>query len=175
MKRLALIAAAGFVVAGCGGSHASSPPPQHHRPQYPVVVNSPVVRAVTPPRTNWNAPTPPEIVSPPPVLAIHSRATLVSATRLLIATWGSSSCPSVPDKLVVENRHTIQIYLIPGIWVKGQPVATTPTGCTLDYGPTPMLVAIDRKLIDVHRPLTVRFFHRDSTKPEVWTAPALKS
>jgi hypothetical protein len=139
-----------------------------------VVVNSPAVRAVTPPRTNWNVPTPPdEIVSPPPRL-VSPIATIVSATRLDIVTLGSSSCPSVPDKLVVENRHTIRIHLISGMWVKGQPVAKSPTGCTLDYGPTPMIVAIDPKLVDVHHALTVRFVHRDSTKSEVFTAAPLQ-
>ncbi len=175
MKRLALIAAAGFTVAGCGGSRASGPPPgQHQRPHYPVVVHSPVVRGVTPPRTNWNVPTPPdEIVSPPARLA-SPLATIRSATQLLIVTLGSSSCPSVPDKLVVENRHTIQIHLIPGMWVKGQPVAKSPGACTLDYGPTPMIVAIDPKLVDVHHTLTVRFLHRDSTKREVVTVAPLR-
>ena len=38
-----------------------------------------------------------------------------------------------------------------------------------------MVVAIDPKEIDVHRPLTVRFFYNDSKKPVVRIAAPLKS
>ena len=110
------------------------------------------------------------------VFTVHSQAALVSPTRLRIVTLGSSSCPSVPDDLVVESPHTIRIHLTPGSRLDGQVVAHPPPGgvCTADYGMTPMAVAIDPKEIDVHSPLTVRFFYNDSKKPEVRTAAPLK-
>jgi hypothetical protein len=156
MKRLALIAAAGIVLAGCGwslgpgfGRGPHSHPPVHGQP--PVVLPA------------------------PSRLHLHGFVRIVSPTRLAIVTWGSSSCPSVPDRLVVENRHTIRLHLVTGSWADGRPVAHPPPNgiCTADYGTTPMLVAIDPEHVDVHRPLTVRFFYRDSKTPQVWTAAAL--
>ena len=150
MKWIALL---GLVLAGCGGSHAASPAPRKH---YPVFIRQPVVL-------------------PAPRLGLRNLPRFVSPTRLAIATVGSSSCPSVPDELVVLTPHRIRIHLTVGSWENGRPVAHPPSGgvCTADYGTTQMVLAIDPKLIDVHRPLTVRFFYNDSKKPLVRIAAPL--
>ncbi|HUZ16466.1 MAG TPA: hypothetical protein VMU72_09870 [Gaiellaceae bacterium] len=155
MRRLALIAAAGIVLVGCGTSHKSSPTSRSH---YPVVVHLPRIEAK------------------PPGVRMSGFVQFISPTRLAITTGGSSSCPSVPDELVVISRHVIRIHLIPGSWINRVPVAQAPPGgaCTADYGTTPMVLTIDPKLVDVHRPLTVRFFYNDSKKPLVRTAAPLK-
>jgi hypothetical protein len=149
MMRFALIAALALILAGCGGSHGTATPGL--RPQYPVVVHSPMVLPVKQP-------------SPHPRPATQ----IVSQRRLEIATAGSSSCPSVPDELVILSPRAIRIHLVSGSWDNGKPVAHPPPSgiCTADRGTTPMLVAIDGT-IDVHRPLTVRFFYDDSKKPLV--------
>jgi hypothetical protein len=179
MKRFAVIAVAGCAVAGCGSSGTPvSAPAQPHRLQYPVVI-SPVVHAPRPrpiPDVICNC----SLVISPPMkrwkIVVHSEATLVSPTRLRIVTLGSSSCPSVPDEVVAENRDTLRIHLVTGTRTRNGLVAHPPPSgiCTTDFGTTPMVVAIDPTLIDVHRPLTVRFFYRDSKKPEVRTAARLK-
>lgn len=131
-----------------------------HRPRYPVVIDSPVVVAAT--RLS-------------PDFLVGYRARLVSTTRLAFTTVGSSSCPTVPDQLVVENRNTIRLHLVTGSWVDRTPVAQPPASgiCTADLGTTRMLIAIDPKLVDTHHRLTVRVVYRESTKPDVWTVPAL--
>lgn len=154
MRRLALIAAAGVFLAGCGWGGALGPRPRPHDPS---------VRA-------------PLVLPAPRQLQLDGFVRLVSPTRLAIATWGSSSCPSVPDELVVEDPNTIRIHLVTGSWEDGRPVAHPPASgiCTADLGTTRMLVAIDPQLIDVHHPLTVRVFYRDSKKPRVYVAPPLQ-
>jgi hypothetical protein len=181
MRKLALIAVAAIMLAGCGSSHPLGL--RHQRP-YPVVIHSPAVRAVQPkpirlPTINCLCVN--VITSPPritwPAIVVRSEAALVSPTRLRIVTLGSSSCPSVPDMLVIESRHRLRIHLTPGRSHDGRLVADPPQGgaCTADYGTTAMVVAINPKKIDVHRPLTVRFFYKNSKKPEVRKAAALKS
>jgi hypothetical protein len=154
MRRLALIAATTIALAGCGGTqHRSNQAPPHH----PVVVHSPVVA--------------------PAGHRLRHDVQFLSPTRLGIVTYGSSSCPSVPDELVVLTPHRIRIHLTTGSWDGQKLVAHAPTGdvCTTDYGPTPMMLTIDPKLIDVHRPLTIRFFYQDSKKPLVRIAAPLSS
>jgi hypothetical protein len=160
MRRLALIAVAGIVVAGCGSSHASSPAPARHS-RYPVVVHSP---RVAPLRATTLR-----------VRELGGLAQLLSRKRLRIVTTGSSSCPSVPDELVVLTSHRIRIHLTVGSWEGGRPAAQPPTGgvCTADLGTTSMLVTIDPKLIDVHRPLTVLFSYNESKKRLVRIAAPL--
>ena len=147
MKRLAVIAVAGIVLAGCGGSHASSSPPRQH---YPVVIRPPVVLPT--PRLRGDLPR------------------LLSPTRLAIVTTGSSSCPSVPDELTYVDRHTLRLHLTVGSWTHGGIVARPPPSgiCTADLGPTTMAVAIDPKLIDVHSALTVRVYANGSETPGVY-------
>ena len=158
MKRIALIAAAGLVLSGCTGPWSSPPLRQHYqRQQYPVVVRSPIVEAK------------------PPGVHLRALAQFVSPTRLAIATMGSSSCPSVPDELFIPGRHTIVIHLTVGSWVNGEPVARSPGACTADYGPTPMLVAIDPNKVDVQRPLRLRLLYPNSTTPTLRTVAPLKS
>ena len=40
----------------------------------------------------------------------------LSPKRLLVVTSGSSSCPAVPDKVVVLNPNTVRIHLTEGTW-----------------------------------------------------------
>jgi hypothetical protein len=157
MRRLALIAAAGIVLAGCGGSHKSS---STSPSSYPVVVRFPLVVTA-------------HGLKP---VGLRNSAQFISRTRLGIVTLGSSSCPSVPDELVVQSRHRLRIHLTVGSWMDGKIVAHPPPGgaCTADYGTTPMAVAIDPKLIDVHSPLTVRFFYNSSKEPVVLTVAPLQ-
>ncbi|HEX4323127.1 MAG TPA: hypothetical protein VHZ77_00690 [Gaiellaceae bacterium] len=107
-------------------------------------------------------------------------ATLLSPTRLAIVTSGSSSCPAVPNRLVVENPDTIRIHLTLGVF---RPIGNsgrtrlvthaTHAICTADLTTTPMVIAIDPKRVDVHRPLTIRLYYYTSKKPITRTAPAL--
>ena len=157
MKRIALLAAAGLALAGCGWDHhPSSSTPRRH---YPVIVHYPDVLAFHGSRTGLP----------------RESAEIVSPTRLGIVTLGSSSCPSVPDELVVESPHRIRIHLTVGSWLEGRIIAHPPAGgaCTEDYGTTPMLVTIDPKEIDVHGQVTVRFFYENSKTPILRTAAPL--
>jgi hypothetical protein len=128
---------------------------------------------------------------PPPVVAIdrtalagvdlRNGARFVSPSRLAIVTWGSGSCPAVPDRLVVQSPNTIRIHLALGTY---RPVGSshrarlvTPaprhTICTADLTTTPMVLAIDEKRIDVNHRLTVYLYYYDSKKPLVRYAPPL--
>ncbi len=158
MRRLALIAAAGIALAGCGSSRPSISAPPGHFPK----IHSPIVMSAD---------------RPPRAFHMSGFVQLFSPTRLAIATWGSSSCPSVPDELVVQSRHAIRLHLVTGSWTRGGPVARPPENgiCTADLGTARMLVAIDPTEVDVHHPLKVSFFYRDGKKPQVWTAEPLKS
>ena len=160
MRKFALFAAVGFVLAGCGGSKtASGPAPAPH---YPSVVHSPLVVPGT--RRNLRG------------AGGLKFAQLVSPTRLAIVTWGSGSCPAVPDELVVQSRHAIRINLVLGSWTRKALVAHPPRPngiCTDDRRTTRMVVAIDPKRIDVHHSLTVSFFYYKGKKPQVWTAAPL--
>jgi hypothetical protein len=154
MKRLALIAAAGLALAGCGWGSTSAP-----RSHHPGIAIQPLV------------------LPAPGQLHLRGSVQLLAPTRLAVGTWGSSSCPSVPDELAVQSRHAIRIHLVTGSWAHGRPVARPPANgiCTADLGTTRMLVAIDPKQVDVRRPLKVSFFYRGSKKPQVWKAAPLKS
>lgn len=156
MKGLALSVAAGLTLAGCGWHY--TPPVTAPEPRYPTTVHFPqVVRA-------QQLPYPRDGVQ------------LVYPTSLAIVTSGSSSCPSVPDELSYLSRHALRIHLTVGSWDGGRLLAHAPPSgvCTADYGTTPMLVEIDSKLVDVHRPLTVRFFYPNSKKPLVRVAAPLR-
>src|SRR5207248_2444785 len=101
----------------------------------------------------------------------------ISPTRLGIVTWGSHTCKSVPTELTILGPDKISIRLAQGGFRNGRAVTYHGRyGCTLDYGPTRMLLAIDPKLIDVHRPLTVvGVFVPGSKTPGVATVAPLKS
>ncbi len=161
MRKLALIAVAGLVLAGCGSSHTASPAPAPAvHPHYPVVVHSPLVLAI-PPRSG---------------VKLQERAELLSPTRLGIVTAGSGSCPWVPNALTVLGPHTIRIHLSIGGYRNTKLVTHRQARfCTADLSTTAMRVAIDPKEIDVHRPLTLRLFYDTSSRPDVRTAAPLKS
>ncbi len=80
-----------------------------------------------------------------------------------------------PDEIVVLSRHVIRLHLTVGSWDNGRLVAHAPPGgvCTADLGSTPMLVVVDPRLVDVHRPLTIHVTAKYS-KPGVWTAAPLR-
>jgi hypothetical protein len=159
MKRFALIAAAGIVLAGCAGSHASSPAPPRPHTHYPLAGYTPVVGPAHRP-------------------AVRRFAQLVSPTRLVIVTWGSGSCPTVPNELAVQSPHRIRLHLAVGSWEgRHRLVGHLPRNgiCTDDLRTTPMALSIDPRLVDVHRSLTISLFYRHSTKPQVWTVAPLKS
>ena len=151
MKKLALVAAVGLLLVGCGSSTHSTRRSSHVPQVFPL---------------GWSA--------------LPHGARFFSPTRLGIVTWGSSSCPSVPDRLTVVNRSSIRIHLVTGSWrrVVGRRMGLLthpPAGgvCTADWGSMRLAVAIDPNRIDVHRPLTVNLYYRDDTKPTTFTAPAL--
>jgi hypothetical protein len=152
MTKFALLGALGLVLVGCGGTTHSTQPPQH----VPLVV-----------------PVGPKVRLP------DGGARFLSPTRLAIVTWGSSSCPSVPDRLTVVSRHAIRLHLVTGSWTTAGSrrglVAQPPAGgvCTADWGATPMAVAIDPSRIDVYHSLTIHLYYRDDTKPTTLTAPPL--
>jgi hypothetical protein len=160
MKRIALTAAAGLVLAGCAGSHGTSSGRRPHS-HYPLIGSEPVVLAAS--RLS------------PDLLRTHT-VQRISPRRLAILTTGSSSCPSVPDKLVVVTPNVLDIHLAVGSWVRGRPVADPPPGgvCTADYGTTRMVLVIPRR-IDVHQRLTVRISYPSRPHPQVWTVPPFTS
>ena len=156
MKRIALIAAATIALAGCGSGSGRGP---HSHP--PFIGYTPVVVAAN-------------RMSPDMILG--RIAQLMSPTRLAIVTTGSSSCPSVPDRLIVDSPHKIRIHLTAGSWERGKLVAHPPPGgvCTADYGTTHMVITINPRHIAVHRPLTVVLSYGGGKKPEVAIAAGLK-
>jgi hypothetical protein len=158
MKRLALTAlllVLGVPLTGCAGSGGTHPTTgESSKPQVPES-GSPLVVAVGRKHA--------------PINLLHG-ARFHSPTRLAIVTAGSGSCPSVPKRLVVQSPHAIQIYLV---------VKTPPSGtCLTNLVPTPIVVAIDPKQIDVHHRLAIRLYYPKGTvrkyeRPVVLTAPSL--
>jgi hypothetical protein len=112
---------------------------------------------------------------------LRTGARLLSPTRLAIVTSGSSSCPAVPDKLVVESRDRIRIHLTEGSWRRvGSSHRTvlvahrSPNGiCTTDLTTTPIVIAINPKQIDVYHRLTIRLYYYGLTQPVTRTVPPL--
>jgi hypothetical protein len=104
----------------------------------------------------------------------HS-ARFLSPTRLAILTWGSFTCPAVPNRLVVETPDTIRIHLTGGSWQGELPVAHPPMGgaCTADHSSAVIVIAIDPKRINVQHRLTIRLYYYRIKKPELRTAPPL--
>jgi len=104
----------------------------------------------------------------------HS-ARFLSPTRLAILTWGSFTCPAVPNQLVVQAPDTIRIHLTGGSWHGELPVAHLPPGgaCTADHSSAVIVIAINPKRINVHHPLTIRLYYYRVKKPELRTAPPL--
>ncbi|MDX6482083.1 MAG: hypothetical protein QOG85_2593 [Gaiellaceae bacterium] len=167
MRTFALIATAAIALAGCGEARHSAgvtpkPKPEPKAKRYPFVVNSPRVAVMNETSLPTRGP-----------IAI---AQLLSPTRLRIVTTGSSSCPSVPDELIVLSPHRVRLHLTAGSWDNGEPTAVPPLNgiCTADLGTSGMVVTIDPTLVDVHSRLTVAFIYRDSKQSLVRIARALR-
>jgi hypothetical protein len=94
-------------------------------------------------------------------------ARFLSPTRLLVVTFGSGSCPALPNDLVALSRHAIRIHL-------AQP---EPPGrpCTSDLRGTPVVVAVDPNRIDVHHPVKLRLYYYRSKRAAVSVVPALRA
>jgi hypothetical protein len=163
---IALLAAVAVTTAaaGCGGSRGARPPTvSTSRATYPQESSrSPIVVPLSRKAlAGVKLPSLPRFLSP---------------TRLVIYTWGSGSCPAVPDSLVILSSHSIGIHLVMGSWRGRTPVTKRPSphhGCTTDLSSTTMAVAVDPRQIDVHRRLTIHFYYYDSQKPVTRTAPPL--
>jgi hypothetical protein len=93
-------------------------------------------------------------------LPFHALPRLVSATRLEIETWGSYTCPGVPNEIVVTSPHSISINVVQGVKTRRGIAARRPGGCTLDLRLDRILVAINPKLVDVHHRLTIHGLSR---------------
>ena len=115
---------------------------------------------------------------------LRDGARFLSPTRLAIVTTASSSCPAVPDRLVVRDRHTIRLNLTEGSWRTAKDphrhvlVAQRPPPnetCTTGLAATPMVIAVNSKQIDVHHRLTIRLYYYYLAKPVTLTAPPLGS
>jgi hypothetical protein len=111
-------------------------------------------------------------------------ARFLSSTRLAIAgVAGSSNCPSVPKKLIVESPHRIRIDLAVGSWGRTAAgrrvqVPERPRICLADLHPVPVVIAIDPARIDVRHHLKVslhypKFAVRRSNRPVVVIVPPL--
>ena len=152
MTKLGPLAALGLALVGCAGSAT-----------YPTRPSSYVPRVVPVGRN----------------VRLEGQAQFLSPTRLAIVTWGSGSCPTVPDRVTVVSPDSIRIHLVTGSWrtegTREVLVAHLPPegACTADLRTTQMAVAIDPNRIDVHRRLTIRLYYRDSKKPATVTAPPL--
>jgi hypothetical protein len=142
MKVLAvLLIAVGLAAAGCAGSagkHATTAKTQSRAPG-----PSPLVVAVYP--------------KLPQGIDLRKGAAFLSPTRLVIMSWGSGNCPNVPKRLAVVNPSSIRIRL--GLRKPANGI------CFADLRSIPVVVAIDPNWIDVHRPLTIRFYGGRNGKP----------
>jgi hypothetical protein len=111
-------------------------------------------------------------------------ARFLSPTRLAIpGIAGSSNCPSVPDKLVVQSPHAIRVNLVVGSWSRTASdlrvrVPRSPGICLDDLVPVPMVISIDSRRIDVRHQLKVNLYYpkgviRRYKRPVVFTVPPL--
>jgi hypothetical protein len=164
-----------LVVAGCGSSEAKKPTTSAVSP-LPAIRTSPITDAhpvVLP-------------INPKGMRGINplDEARFLSPTRLAIAgIAGSSNCPSVPVKLIVESPHAIRIHLAVGSWgrtASGRRVQVDhqPRICLADLHPIPVVIAINPKQIDVHHQLKIGLYYpsfvvRSNKRPVVVTAPPL--
>jgi hypothetical protein len=111
-------------------------------------------------------------------------ARFLAPTRLAIPkVVGSSNCPSVPDKLIVESPHAIHVNLVVGSWSRSShgvrvQVPHKPRICLADAHLVPVVIRIDPAQIDVHHQLKVslyfpKFAIRRYRRPVVVTVPPL--
>ena len=164
-----------LVVAGCGSSGTKGPTTSAVSPlpaigTSPITDTHPVVLPISPKGMRG--------INPP------DEARFLSPTRLAIAgIAGSSNCPSVPVKLIVESPHAIRIQLTVGSWgrtASGRRVQVPhrPRICLADLHPIPVVIAINPQQIDVHHQLKVRLYYpsfavRNNKRPVVVTVPPL--
>jgi hypothetical protein len=157
-----------MAAAGCGGSSA---------------VSQPVAR--TTPSRGTGALVIPMSANAMQYLKRHLySARFLSATRVAIpGIAGSSNCPSVPSKLAVRSRHAVRVDLVVGSWSRtasGRRVRVphSPNICLDDLVPTPVVISIDPRRIDVHDQLKVSLYYpkgviRRYERPVVFTVPPL--
>lgn len=173
-----------LVVSGCAGSGAkltahytTSPPTTSGAASQPVAQRS----------SNDGAG---PLVVPLSAKAMHSlklhlyTARFLSPTRLAIpAIAGSSNCPSVPVKLIVRGPHSIQVNLVVGSWSRTASglrvrVPHSPHICLDDLVPTPVVISINPKHVDVRQQLKVSLYYpkgvvRRYKRPVVLAVPPL--
>src|SRR5581483_6668846 len=141
-----------LVAGGCGSSGTKGPTTSAVSPlpairTSPITDTHPVVLPISPKGMRG--------INPP------DEARFLSPTRLAIAgIAGSSNCPSVPVKLIVESPHAIRIQLAVGSWGRtgsGRRVQVShrPRICLADPHPIPVVIAINPQQNDVHHPLRV--------------------
>jgi hypothetical protein len=169
------VVAAVLVASGCASSGTKKPTtsvvsPVPVRPTDPTTVARPVVLPISP--KGMRGLDPPEA------------ARFLSSTRLAIAgVAGSSNCPSVPKKLIVESRHRIRIVLVVGSWGRSAAgrrvqVLHRPGICLADLHPVPVVIGIDPARIDVHHRLEISLYYpkfalRRYRRPVIYTVPPL--
>jgi len=159
MRRLALVAAAVLALVACGSTHKSSNPQRHHpaRPSATTVYFYP------------------EFFHVKPTVRVSDFPRFVSATRLGIETRASSGCVRAPDEIGVVSPHLIRIHMTSGTWHGEKFVTSEIQRSCRSTRVTPMLVAIDPKVVDVNTPLTIHVYYFDDTKPSaVWSAAPLR-
>jgi hypothetical protein len=166
MKRLALpalLAAFGLALAGCAGSSGTDAPTALASVKTARSGSHNTVRVVAGSRKAIGG------------VNLRNSARFLSPTRLAILTWGSFTCPAVPNRLVVETPSRIRIHLSTGSWQGKLPVAHLAPGgaCTADHSSAVIVIAIDPRRIDVHRRLTIRLYYYGIKKPAIRTAPPL--
>jgi hypothetical protein len=164
-----------LVVSGCASSGAKTPTTVNDL-QTPVAVGS------KPSSTPLVVP-----LSPKAMRSLKQHlysARFLSSTRLGIpGIAGSSNCPSVPVSLIVRSPHAIRVDLVIGSWSRtalGRRVRVphSPNVCLDDLVPTPVVIAINPKQIDVHHRLKVSLYYpkgviRRYKRPVVFTVPPL--
>ena len=176
MRALATAAAATvavLAVSGCGGSGAKKP-----------------INDLLTPIGVGNKPSSVPLVVPLSPKAMSSlkrnlySARFLSSTRLAIpGIAGSSNSPSVPLKLIVRSPHAIRVDFVIGSWSRTASglrvrVPHPPNICLQDLVPTPVVISINPKQIDVHHVLKVSLYYPEGVvrrykRPYVFTVPPL--
>jgi len=145
----AVLAALGFVGAGCAGS-------SKHSSATEIGSTS----------RHQSASAPLAVTGAPLGASLLKGARILSPTALGIVTAGSGGCPETPKKLIVQSRHVIRIDLFTEIPAQA-------TGCPADLTTHSFVVTIDPKQIDVRHRLTIRLYYPHSTRPLIRVAPGL--
>lgn len=153
-----LVIAAVLLVSACGESHGANV----------AMANGP--RSMPIARTSSSRGTGPLVV---PISAKARRslerhlysARFLSPTRLAIPKIvGSSNCPSVPDKLIVQSAHATRVNLVVGSWSRTAAglrvqVPRSPGICLDDLHLVPVVIAINPAQIDVRHELKVNLYY----------------